>query len=54
MSKFRKQLRKWRGKRTQVEAAALIGVKVSTYRNWEHGRNEPRGYGMVKLMEVIK
>lgn len=31
-------LRAWRASRTQPEAAALLGVPLQTYRNWEQGR----------------
>lgn len=38
-------LREWRENAhlTQEEAAALLGVTVGTYRNWEQGRAAPTG-----------
>jgi DNA-binding transcriptional regulator YiaG len=52
--KFKKQLRRWRGKQSQPEAAAALGVNLATYRNWEQGRNEPKGFGLAKMLEIIQ
>lgn len=35
---YRARLRQWRGRRTQREAAALLGMSVWTYRNYEQGQ----------------
>ena len=35
---------------TQDRFAALLGVKLSTYRNWEQGRRVPHGPAQVLLM----
>jgi transcriptional regulator with XRE-family HTH domain len=35
---YRARLRQWRGSRTQREAAALLGMSVWTYRNYEQGQ----------------
>ena len=37
-----KELRGWT-KLSQPEFAALLGVELSTLRNWEQGRREPAG-----------
>lgn len=34
---------------TQEQFAAAIGVKVSTYRQWEHGRRRPTGPAVALL-----
>ena len=34
---YRDRLKRWRGDRTQVEAARILGVKVRAYRNYEWG-----------------
>lgn len=47
-------LKKWRGKRTQAEAAELLGVPLKTLQNWEHGRNEPRGLAAELLSIKLK
>jgi hypothetical protein len=39
---FAQELRTWRGKLLQKEAAAILGVPLDTYRAWEHGQHEPR------------
>jgi DNA-binding transcriptional regulator YiaG len=35
-------LKEWRGKRTQDEAARLLGVNAMTYSRWERGVHLPR------------
>jgi len=39
------ELKAWRTRMhlSQEEAARLLEVPVATIRNWEQGRNEPRG-----------
>ena len=41
-------------KKKQVEFAKMIGVKVSTLRNWEQGRRHPEGpaLALLKLVEA--
>jgi DNA-binding transcriptional regulator YiaG len=39
---FAEELRAWRGKRLQKQAADVLAVPLDTYRSWEHGQNEPR------------
>ena len=50
-----KLLKAWRKKKgcTQIEAAALLGVPVGTYRDWEQGRFEPPAVGLRSLAELI-
>lgn len=43
-SKFKEELRKWRGRRSQSRAAALLDVKLRTFQNWEQGANTPNSY----------
>ena len=50
---FRKQLRRWRKNRSQPEAAAMLGVPLATYRNWEQGRNEPTEFVVKTLLEIV-
>lgn len=38
---FRSELREWRGKRLQKEAADILKVSVRTYQGWESGAHEP-------------
>jgi DNA-binding transcriptional regulator YiaG len=38
---FSDDLRKWRGKLLQKEAADVLKVPLDTYRAWEHGQSEP-------------
>lgn len=42
MSTFSKELRVWRGKRGQKEAAGKLGVSVRTYEGWEIGHTPSR------------
>jgi putative transcriptional regulator len=39
---------------TQVEFAALLGISVQTFRNWEQGRRVPEGAAMVLLRVAEK
>lgn len=48
---FKKELRKWRGKRLQKEAADLIGVALRTYQAWEQGAHEPPAW---KCLECVQ
>lgn len=41
---FSKSLKKWRGRRSQSRAAALLDVKLRTFQNWEQGANTPNAY----------
>jgi len=36
-----KQIRSWRDKRSQAEAAAVLGVNQSTVAYWESGKKRP-------------
>jgi len=38
---FRQQLKKWRGGRSRLATAELLGVPYSTYRSWENGHRTP-------------
>ena len=38
---FADELRTWRGKILQKEAADVLKVPLDTYRAWEHGQREP-------------
>lgn len=40
-------------KLTQLEMAKLIGVTLSTYRNWELGANQPSDINEQRLKEVL-
>lgn len=40
-------------KLTQLEMAKLIGVTLSTYRNWESGANQPSDINEQRLKEVL-
>lgn len=39
---FADELRAWRGKLLQKEAADILKVSLDTYRSWEHDQREPR------------
>jgi len=41
-------------KLSQVEFAALMGISVSTLRNWEQGRRSPEGAARVLLNVAAK
>ena len=41
LSEFAQQLRDWRGKRYQKEAADALGVPFRTYVSWEQGQAAP-------------
>ena len=38
ISEFPARLKKWRGDRTQAEAARVLQVPLRTYQGWESGR----------------
>lgn len=46
---FSRELLQWRDGREQEACANLLGVKLSTYRNWEYGRYEPPAWTMPGL-----
>jgi DNA-binding XRE family transcriptional regulator len=46
-----KKLRELRGTRRQKEVAAGIGIKLTTYKALEYGRNEPSMSVLLKLKE---
>jgi DNA-binding transcriptional regulator YiaG len=46
---FKKELRKWRGKRLQKQAADLLKVKAQTYSTWEQGRRTPSDLARLEL-----
>ena len=48
-----KELRGWT-KLSQPEFAALLGVELSTLRNWEQGRREPAGPARALLRAIRK
>jgi hypothetical protein len=50
---LRDKLKKWRGKLTQKEAAAILGVSDNTYRNWEYG-TIPGALAMVEIDRRMK
>ena len=41
MTNFATELRQWRGRLLQKEAAQLLGVSVRTYEAWECGQHAP-------------
>ena len=51
---FSKELTQWRDKRTQQECATILGVKLSTYRNWEYGRNEPPSWTLPGVRMIME
>ncbi len=38
---FAEELKKWRGKLLQKEAAEILKVPLDSYRAWEYGNREP-------------
>ena len=43
------QLREWRGKRRQKEAAADLDIPLPTYRKYEYGHRNPNKLAMAEL-----
>ena len=43
-----------RHKLSQSDLARELNISVRTLQNWEIGRNEPKGYGKIALLERIK
>ena len=41
-----------RARKSQVDFARMIGVKVGTLRNWEQGRRKPNGTALT-LLKVV-
>lgn len=52
---FHKLLNQWRleSKLSQEGAAARLGVSLSTYQNWEHGRSKPTRMSWPRLKPVV-
>jgi DNA-binding XRE family transcriptional regulator len=50
---FKKQLKRWRGKRTQLQAAKILKVKYWTFVAWENGRNVPGPKMMKKVGATV-
>lgn len=50
------QLRSWRDRNgwKQAFAAGKLGVKLSTYRRWERGRNEPQTLAREAVLKAIQ
>lgn len=46
---FSTELRRWRGKRLQKEAAELLGIGLRTYHSWEQGRRKPTAPSMQEI-----
>ncbi len=46
---FAFRLKRWRGHKTQKEAADLLGVPFDTYVNWEYSRNYPSGPTLAEI-----
>jgi putative transcriptional regulator len=40
-------------RRSQADVAAMIGVSVRTFQDWEQGRREPRGAAKVLLKVAV-
>lgn len=53
MGEPRKNLINARGKKTQEEVAALLGVKQQTYSHWECGRATPSAAKMLVLEHIL-
>lgn len=54
---FKSELKKWRGKLYQKEAAAKLDVPLPTYRKWEQGKKTPRALALEAIrarMNLIK
>lgn len=60
--KISKQLKAWRGvtkskprgKFSQAEASARLGVNTRTYQGWESGRFGPQGLALETVLERLK
>jgi hypothetical protein len=49
---FAQELKSWRGKLLQKEAADILKVPLDTYRAWEHGQHEPKE--VVTKSEIVR
>jgi DNA-binding transcriptional regulator YiaG len=50
---FMQELKTWRGKLRQKEAAEKLGVPLSTFRKWEQGKKTPRVFALAELRRMI-
>ena len=49
---FKVRLRRWRGDRTQDQAAKILGVSVRTYGPWEVGDHTPTTKPSIREIEA--
>lgn len=50
---FARQVRAWRGKRTQAQAAEELGMSLTGFCSWEQGRRMPKGYALKLVLAKI-
>ena len=55
-NKFSQRLKESRLKKglTQTELGEKVGVKQSTFTNWENGKREPSYENLVKLADLLE
>lgn len=55
-NKFSQRLKELRLKKglTQTELGEKVGVKQSTFTNWENGKREPSYENLVKLADLLE
>lgn len=51
---FKNRLKKWRGKRKQYEAAALLMAPIRTYQNWEQDKSTPSQWAIAELERIME
>ncbi len=47
--RFKDELREWRGRLRQKEAAEKLDVPVATFRKWEIGKRTPNKLAMAEI-----
>ena len=50
---LRKLLKTWRANRSQKQAAAILGMSLRTYQNYEYGINVPTDFCISCIQERI-
>jgi DNA-binding transcriptional regulator YiaG len=53
VNKFQKIIRNWRGKRSQSQAAKILGTTTKSIQNWEQGVCEPESFTKKLLLDLI-
>jgi hypothetical protein len=49
MNAFGEELRMWRGRRLQKEAADILDIPIGTYRKYEYNQRTPNRYAIIEI-----